>query len=131
MELINLPTNQDSRGALSVIEATSDVFPFKIERIFYIYGVSDSEERGNHANRKSNFLMVALNGSVEVELDDGTNAKKFVLDDPSRGLLAPKMTWKKMSNFSSDAVLMVVASEKYDAAEYIKDYQEFIKEVAK
>ena len=128
--IVRIKTNADNRGALSVIENNTKELPFAVQRMFYIYNVKGEESRGNHANRKSNFLMIALNGRVEVEIDDGTRKTSYVLDRPNIGLRASKMTWKVMRNFSEDCVLAILADEKYDPDEYITDYDEFKKEVA-
>ena len=118
----------DERGQLVVVEGGKDI-PFEIQRMFYIYGTAPGVSRGNHANRRSEFLLVCLNGSAVIDIDDGQNKDTVVLKDKNEALYMPCMVWKEMRDFSDDAVLLVMSSEKYDADEYIRDYDQFIKEV--
>ncbi len=118
----------DARGQLVALEGGMDV-PFEIRRLFYIYGTEENIARGNHANRKSSFLFVCLNGSVKIELDDGSRRDTVVLEQKNRALVMPAMIWKRMYDFSRDAVLLVLSDAHYDAEEYIKDYEEFIREI--
>lgn len=127
---IELQFNGDDRGALVVIEGEKNI-PFNIKRLFYIYGVNDNKSRGNHANIDSEFVMVALNGSVNVHVDDGYKKYDYTLNDPKKGLYLSKLTWKCMDNFSKDAILLVIANTHYNKEEYINDYDEFIKVVKK
>ena len=126
--IIDLPLNGGSDGSLIVIEENNTI-PFSIKRCFYIYGVGGNSVRGNHANRNSEMLMMAVSGSVKVRVKNGYTEEEFILNTPGQGLYLPKMTWKEMQNFSSDCVLLVLASEHYDKNEYIVDYAEFKKEV--
>ncbi|MBQ6461086.1 FdtA/QdtA family cupin domain-containing protein [Candidatus Saccharibacteria bacterium] len=130
VKLLDLSVNGDCDGSLVAIEEKTTI-PFDIKRCFYIYGVGGDSVRGNHANKKSEMLMVAVSGSVKITVKDGDAAKEYVLDTPGRGLYLPKMTWKEMRDFSSDCVLLVLASEHYDKNEYILDYAEFEKEAKK
>jgi dTDP-4-dehydrorhamnose 3,5-epimerase-like enzyme len=119
----------DARGNLVVIEGKKEI-PFDIKRIFYIYGADPSAVRGQHANRNSEFVLININGSSKVRVKDGKgNEEVFILDRPYIGLYIPKMLWKDMYNFSHDAILLVLASEYYDAGEYIRNYEDFEKEV--
>jgi len=114
-ELVNLQTHIDSRGNLTVIEK---ILPFDIKRIFYIYGV-DHSERGGHRHRATVQFAVCLKGSCNIFCHDGVNQKNFLLDSPAKGLLLFPEDWHTMSEFTEDAILMVIASEHYDYADYI------------
>jgi dTDP-4-dehydrorhamnose 3,5-epimerase-like enzyme len=114
----------DIRGSLSVGEFERTV-PFKSERYFLVYDVPTAETRGEHAHRVCHQFLVAVKGSVHVVADDGKNREEFVLDRPNRGLYLPPMTWGIQYRYSQDAVLMVFASHRYDAADYIRNYDEF------
>ncbi|HOA55925.1 MAG TPA: FdtA/QdtA family cupin domain-containing protein [Clostridiales bacterium] len=128
-KLIEFPQMGDARGNLVVIEGKKEI-PFDIKRIFYIYGADPSAVRGQHANRNSEFVLININGSSKVRVKDGKgNEEVFILDRPYIGLYIPKMLWKDMYNFSHDAILLVLASEYYDAGEYIRNYEDFEKEV--
>ena len=118
----------DERGNLVVAEGSADV-PFDIKRVFYIYGSSPDIIRGRHANRKSEFVLINVAGTSKVRIDDGFTTKIFSLDKPRMGLYIPPMLWKDMYDFSADSVLFCLASEHYDAGEYIRNYDEFTKEV--
>ena len=115
----------DSRGYLSVIENGIDI-PFEIKRIYYLYLVPEVA-RGAHAHKALQQLLIATSGSVDVIMDDGTNKKTFHLDKPWKGLLIPPGLWRDLENFSGGAVLLCLASEKYDAADYIRGYDEFLR----
>ena len=101
--------------------------PFEVQRAFYIFGTKDKARRGCHANRKSQFLFIALKGSCRVEFSDGNAEESVLLDSPTKALWLDKMIWKEMFDFSEDAVLLVLSSEKYDAEEYIRSREEFLK----
>ncbi len=124
--LISLPKIQDERGCLGFAEGGTHI-PFDIARIYYLYQVPDSKVRGAHAHKVLQQLMIPIAGSFDIELDDGHSKKTFHLNDPSQGLYICPMIWRDLSNFSQDAVCLVLASEKYDAADYIRDYDEFVK----
>ena len=129
-EIINLETHGDERGSLVAIEKGTNC-PFEIKRAFYIFGTKGETRRGCHANRKSQFLMVALSGSCRVEISDGNASETVILDSPTKALRLDKMVWKEMFDFSENAVLLVLSNEKYDAGEYIRDYDLFLREVKK
>ena len=122
--IINLPKNGDRRGNLSVIEQM-DHIPFKIERAFWIYDVPGGAARGGHAYRESEEFIVALSGSFDVVIDDGYEKRVFSLNRSYYGLYVPKMMWREMVNFSTNSVALVLSSTPYDAADYIRDYEEF------
>ena len=124
--LLNVPQRGDERGWLVVAEGNKDV-PFDIKRIFYIYGTDSNVIRGQHANRKSEFVLVNVAGSCSVRTRDGRGDERvFALNKPNMGLYIPKMVWKDMYDFSPDSILLCIASEVYDPNEYIRDYDEFV-----
>lgn len=124
-QIIDIRRFSDSRGYLSVIEGELDI-PFEIKRIYYLYMVPEVA-RGAHAHKALQQLLIATSGSVDVIMDDGTNKQTFHLDRPWKGLLILPGLWRDLENFSGGAVLMCLASEKYDADDYIRDYNEFLK----
>ncbi|KRB26992.1 MULTISPECIES: WxcM-like domain-containing protein [unclassified Acidovorax] len=115
----------DMRGSLSVAELGQDV-PFEARRYFLVFDVPSIEIRGEHAHLQCAQFLVAVKGSVHVVADDGRCREEFVLSHPSQGLLLPPMTWGIQYRYSSDAVLLVLASERYDAADYVRDYDAFL-----
>ena len=127
VRMLEFPQKGDERGHLVIVEGAKDI-PFDIKRIFYIYG-SDSEViRGQHANRKSEFVLINVAGKSKVRVKDGLgNEAVFSLNRPHTGIYLPQMVWKDMYDFSEDSVLLVLSSEHYDSSEYIRDYDEFIK----
>ena len=124
--IIELPKISDPRGNLSVIEEFKDI-PFKIERTYWIYDVPGGEKRGGHAYKENQELIVALSGSFDVILDDGKEKKVFSLNRSYHGLYVPKGMWREMNNFSTNSLALVLSSTKYDAEDYIRDYDEFLK----
>ena len=122
--IIQLPKNGDRRGNLSVIEQM-DRIPFKIERAFWIYDVPGGEFRGGHAYREAEEFIVALSGSFDVVVDDGTRKQVFQLNRSYYGLYIPKRMWRGMENFSTNSLALVLSSTPYDEADYIRDYEEF------
>ena len=118
----------DERGKLVVVEGAQDI-PFEIKRVFYIYGSDSQVVRGQHANRNSEFVLINVSGSSKVRVDNGFEEDIIELNRPRMGLYLPTMLWKDMYDFSADSVLLVLANTHYDGHEYIRDYDEFIKEV--
>lgn len=123
--LIEFPQKGDERGQLVAVEGNQDI-PFDIKRVFYIYGSDQNVIRGRHANYKSEFVLINVAGTSKVKVDDGEQQKVFELNHPHMGIYLPKLVWKDMYDFSADSVLLVLASEHYDAQEYIRDYNEFL-----
>ena len=123
--LVPLAKRGDERGRLVAIEGASDV-PFAIARVYYVYATTPGVTRGLHAHRALNQLAVAVAGSCTMLLDDGARRIEVRLDDPAVGLTLPPMVWHKMSDFSADCVLMVLADAAYDEADYIRDYDDFL-----
>jgi len=127
--IIDLPNHNDARGKMCVAESGS-VIPFVVQRIFYDYdNIIGSEHRGNHANRESEFVFICLNGSCTVKLNDGEKEAVIVLDNPRKALYINKMVWKEMYDYTKDSILLVLSNCKYDPNEYIKNYNEYIREV--
>lgn len=118
----------DERGKLVVIEGAQAI-PFRIERVFYIYDSDSTVVRGQHANRESEFVLINVAGKSKVRITDGTEEIIVELDKPMMGVYIPKMIWKDMYDFSTDSVLLVLASTHYDGGEYIRDYNEYLKEM--
>lgn len=118
--------HSDRKGNLSVVENAKDV-PFEVERVFYLYDIPGGESRGAHAHQKCHQFLVAVSGSFEVTLDDGRNKRTVVLNRPFYGLHIPPGIWAAEQGFSSGSVCLVLASEKYDEGDYIRDYQDFLK----
>jgi hypothetical protein len=129
-KMIEFPQLGDERGQLVVVEQLKEI-PFDLKRIFYIYGTKGEVARGQHANRRSEFVLINLNGSCKVMVDDGKTNEVIVLDKPHTGVYLDKMVWKEMFDFSSDSILLVLSSELYDRSEYINNFAEFICEVNK
>lgn len=130
VKILEFPDLGDERGNLVVVEGEGFGAPFDIKRVFYIYGSDDSVVRGQHANRKTEFVLINVAGSSKVRVDNGCESVIYELNRPRMGLYLPTMLWKDMYDFSSDSVLLVLASEHYDGQEYIRDYGEYKKEVA-
>jgi carbonic anhydrase/acetyltransferase-like protein (isoleucine patch superfamily) len=122
--LHRLPKVDDLRGLLSFGEAKQHV-PFDVKRYFLVYGVSSKEIRGEHAHRSCHQFLICVHGQCTVMADDGDRREEFVLDDPAMAIHLPPMTWGVQYKYSPDAVLLVLASDYYDAKDYIRDYTEF------
>lgn len=128
VKIIHLPKMIDSRGKLGIVEGKINV-PFDIRRIYYLYDVLADATRGAHAHKQLQQLIVAIAGSFEVVLDDGVNKKSFTLNKNCVGLYLPKMIWRELKNFSTNAVCLVLASEHYDEDDYYRNYEDFIEAV--
>lgn len=127
--MLEFPQHGDERGHLVIVEGNKDI-PFDIKRIFYIYGSDADVVRGQHANRKTEFVLINVAGKSKVKVQDGLgNEAIFSLNRPHTGIYLPTMVWKDMYDFSEDSVLLVLASEHYDPSEYIRNYEEFVTEV--
>ncbi|MBP5498724.1 MAG: WxcM-like domain-containing protein [Muribaculaceae bacterium] len=125
---MELPRVIDPRGNLSVIESDIQV-PFKIERAYWIYDVPGGMFRNGHAFRTQHELIVALSGSFDVVLDDGSGEQRFHMARSYYGLYVPPMTWRKLDNFSTNSVVLVLSNTKYDAADYIEDYEDYKRQI--
>lgn len=115
----------DERGKLVVIEG-NETIPFDIKRVFYIYGSDKNVIRGQHANKKSEFVLINVAGKSKVRITDGREEIIIDLDEPMVGIYIPAMVWKDMYDFSEDSILLVLASTHYDSREYIRDYSEYL-----
>jgi hypothetical protein len=124
-KLIDLPKIADARGNLTFVEGSRHV-PFDIKRVYYLYDVPGGAERGGHAHKDLHQLIIAMSGSFDVVPDDGCNKKRVHLNRSYYGLYVCPMIWREMDNFSSGAVCLVLASNLYDAADYYRDYSDFI-----
>ena len=124
IEMIDLPVHLDERGRLTAIEGAQDV-PSAIRRVYYLYDVPAGETRAGHAHWGLEQLIVALSGSFTVTLDDGRRRDEVILNHPYTGLLVRRMVWREIADFSSGAVCLVLASEHFDEADYIRDYSDF------
>ncbi len=127
VSMLEFSQKGDERGHMVVVEGLKDI-PFEIKRIFYIYGSDKNVVRGQHANRESEFVLINVAGTSKVRVKDGKgNEAVYSLNRPHTGIYLPQMVWKDMYDFSEDSVLLVVASTEYNADEYIRDYDEFVK----
>lgn len=127
VKMLEFPQRGDERGHLVIVEGGQDI-PFDIKRAFYIYGSDSNVIRGQHANRRTEFVLINVAGQSKVKVKDGEgNEAIYCLNRPHTGIYLPTMVWKDMYDFSEDSVLLVLASEHYDDTEYIRDYSEFIK----
>lgn len=126
VEIISIPKiiDEKGRGKLSVIEKS--IIPFEIKRVYYLYDVPSDAFRGGHAHKNLDQFMIALSGSFEVKIDDGSNNKKVMLNKPNKGLFIPSGIWREMDNFSAGAVCLVLASEFFDESDYFRDYNSFL-----
>ena len=125
--LIELPKITDPRGNLSFIEGGQQI-PFDIKRVYYLYDVPGGSDRGSHAHKNLHQFIVAMSGSFDVVLNDGKEKKRFHLNRSYNGLYVCPMIWRNLDNFSSGSVCMVLASEYYSEVDYIRDYEDFIKQ---
>lgn len=122
--VVELPRINDPRGNLTFIEGGVHV-PFEIARVYYLYDVPGGSERGGHAHKDLHQLIIAMSGSFDVLLDDGTATRRMHLARSYYGLYVCPMIWRSLDNFSSGAVCAVLASNRYDEADYYRDYDDF------
>lgn len=125
LERVSVATVRDSRGSLSFLESGRDV-PFDIRRVYYLHDVPYGAERGGHAHRQLRQAIIALSGSFTARTHDGVSWSEDLLSDPAEALLVPRMTWRELVGFTSGAVCVVLASEYFDEADYIRDFGEFV-----
>jgi dTDP-4-dehydrorhamnose 3,5-epimerase-like enzyme len=127
---IILPKVHDPRGDLTFVEGEKHI-PFKIARVYYLYNVPVDSERGGHAHHDLEQVIFALSGSMRIKIDDGYNKSEHWLRNPQKGLYIKQMIWREMDFFSQGAVCMVLASQRYDEEDYIRNYDDFIISVKK
>ena len=118
----------DARGMLVALEEFNDI-PFRIKRVYYMYDTVEGVVRGHHAHKRLEQILICIHGKCKIRLDNGSEKKVVLLEKPYEGLYISHAMWREMYDFSQDAVLMVLASEVYDEADYIRDYDEFLRMV--
>ena len=122
--LLDLPKISDVRGNLTFLESDNHI-PFDVRRVYYLYDVPGGSERGGHCHKTLQQFIVALSGSFDIQLDDGSKKKTFTLNRPYQGLYVCPMIWRELNNFSSGSVCLVLASQKYTENDYVRDYADF------
>jgi len=127
IQIIDIPKIEDHRGNIAVIE--KDAIPFEIKRVYYLFDVPSSATRGGHAHKQQKEFLIALSGSFDVVLDDGKSQQTVTLNKPGKGLLIDVNIWRELENFSSGAVCLVIASDVFDEADYIREKSDFIRTV--
>jgi dTDP-4-dehydrorhamnose 3,5-epimerase-like enzyme len=125
IQFLNFPVVEDLRGNLAFIQ--NDILPFEFKRIYYLFDIPSNAFRGGHSHIEQQEILIALSGSFEVILDNGIEKKTFSLNKPNIGLLIPNGIWRELQNFSSGAVCLVLASDVFEEADYIRNYDEFLK----
>lgn len=128
MKELTFQPHGDSQGTLVAIEECKDI-PFQIKRVYYMYGVKDNIIRGRHAHKSLKQVLICVHGSCKIRLDNGKERKTIVLDKPNKGLYIEHNIWREMFDFSSNTVLLVLASDPYSESDYIRDYNEFLEYV--
>lgn len=123
--IVDLPKISDPRGNLTFVEADRHV-PFDIQRVYYLYDVPGGAERGGHAHKGLQQLIIAMSGSFDVILDDGRNKRRFHLNRSYYGLYVCPMIWRELDNFSSGSVCLVLASNRYDEDDYYRSYDQYL-----
>lgn len=124
LKVISLPKILDERGNLSFVEESNHI-PFEIKRCYWIYDVPGGTERGGHAYKENQEFVIALSGSFDVVIDNGSKKETFHLNRSYYGLYIPKMFWRQMNNFSTNSLAVILSSTKYDENDYIRDYELF------
>jgi dTDP-4-dehydrorhamnose 3,5-epimerase-like enzyme len=124
IQFINFPVIEDTRGNLAFIQ--NDILPFEFKRIYYLFDVPSTAFRGGHSHINQYEILIALSGSFEVVLDDGIEKKTVLLNKSNVGLHITTGIWRELQNFSSGAVCLVVASDVFEEADYVRDYAEFL-----
>jgi dTDP-4-dehydrorhamnose 3,5-epimerase-like enzyme len=130
VKFIQLQKHGDERGSLIALEDQKNV-PFTIRRVYYLFGTKEGVRRGFHAHKNLTQLIIAVRGSCRFLLDDGLEQITLTLDNPAQGLIVPPMMWREMYDFSEDCVLMVLADSHYDETDYVRSYDDFMKNAKK
>jgi len=126
IRLIEAQIIGDERGSLIALEELSSQVPFEIKRVYYIFGTQEGVRRGLHAHKELQQVAFCVSGSCKFLLDNGTAKEEVLLDHPGKGLFIDRMIWREMYGFSSDCVLLVLASMEYEESDYLREYQQFI-----
>ena len=127
IEIIDIPKIEDYRGNLAIIE--KEVIPYEIKRVYYLFDVPSSAHRGGHAHKEQSEFLIALSGSFDVVVNDGTTHKNITLNKPDKGLLIKTNVWRELENFSSGAVCLVIASDVFNEDDYIRSFEDFLEHV--
>ncbi|CAM3353844.1 TDP-4-oxo-6-deoxy-alpha-D-glucose-3, 4-oxoisomerase [Flavobacterium longum] len=122
--LIDIPKIEDYRGNIAVVE--KNTIPFAVKRVYYLYDIPSTARRGGHAHKEQEELLVALSGSFDVILNNGRESKSVTLNKPDKGLVIPRNMWRELENFSSGAVCLVLASDVFEEADYIRDFDTYV-----
>lgn len=125
--IVTFQEHGDERGMLVALEYEKEC-PFPIKRVYYMYDTRENVRRGYHAHRNLRQMLICVNGSCKIHLDDGEETREIILDTPQKGLYLGKGIWREMYDFTPHAVLISLASELYDESDYIRNYQQFIEE---
>lgn len=123
IEILDIPKIQDTRGNIAVIE--KDLFPFPMKRVYYLFDVPSTAQRGGHAHKEQFELLIPLSGSFDVILHNGQENQKITLNKPDKGLLIKTNTWRELDNFSSGSICLVISSGEFLEEDYIRDFNEF------
>lgn len=122
---LNFPALGDDRGSLIAIEAEKNI-PFAIQRVYYLFGTKAEVARGFHAHKELWQVAICISGKCLMLLDDGRQKESVWMDSPMKGIVLPPMLWHEMHHFSSDCVLLVLASDKYNESDYVRKYEDFL-----
>lgn len=128
LQRVQIPTVRDPRGSLSFVQGNRDI-PFEIRRVYYLHDIPFNSSRGGHAHRQLHQAIIALTGGFTVRTHDGRTWSEDHLANPAEALLLPPMTWRELTHFTSGAVCMILASDYYDEADYIRTFPSFLAEV--
>ena len=127
---VDIKSNQEEDGRLLVVESNSSTIPFEIKRIFWVRDVIEGGIRGQHANKQTRIILIAISGSCDVIINDGKNETTYHLDNPTKGLFIDKMLWRTMENFSKDCILEAICDNHYIPEDEIyDDFEEYLKEL--
>lgn len=124
-KILSFPEFSDERGSLSSVEGSTHI-PFDIKRVFYIYNVPENKNRGGHAHKKCEQVVIVLNGSFDVIVDDGKTKALYKLKKPNEALYIPNGFWNEVENFSKNSSCLVLCSKTYDENDYIREYEDFV-----
>lgn len=128
IKILSFKIHGDKKGSLVSLESFKSI-PFEIRRAYYIFGTQQGVSRGFHAHKKLKQVAICVAGKCRMALDDGKTREEVWLDSPTKGLLIEDLIWREMHDFSDNCVLLVLASEYYDESDYIRSYEQFLKEV--